>query len=206
MHDPQAAPSRPPQSRAGNAMERGRGAAVSGARRVLAEVGVRKATMAEVAVRGGLAKATLYNHVRTKEELLLLVVGDGVGRVMGAAAPALQRGDLAAALAAAAAALADDEVLVGLRRVEPGALVALLCLDDGPGWSPAREAVAAALDRADRASGPAAVDLVLRWLVSYLLAPGNAARRAASAELLARGVPVATRRTSFVESAAVPPP
>lgn len=206
MDDTRTAPLRPPQSRAGNAMDRGRSAAVAGARRVLAEVGVRRATMAEVAVRGGLAKATLYNHVRTKDELLRLVAGDGVGRVMGAAAPALQRGDLAAALAAAADCLAEDEVLIGLRRIEPASLVALLSVDDGPGWSPAREAVAAALDRADHASGPAPVDLVLRWLLSYLIAPGNAARRAASAELLARGIPVATRRTSFVESAAAPPP
>lgn len=182
-------------------MDRGRAAAVAGARRVIAEAGVRKTTMGEVAVRGGLAKATLYNHVRTKDELLRLVVGDGVGRVMTAAAVPLQRGDVAGALTAAAGCLADDEVLVGLRRVEPAALRPLVSVDDGPGWEPAREAVAAALDRVDRGSGPAVVDLVLRWLVSHITSPGNAARRASTAELLAAALPVATRRTAFAEPA-----
>ena len=51
-------------------MGRTRTAALDGARRVLAEHGLRKATMGDVAVRGGLAKATLYNHFRTKDDLV----------------------------------------------------------------------------------------------------------------------------------------
>ena len=57
---------RSPRSRGGNAMGRSRAAALDGARRVFAENGIRKASMADVAVRGGLAKATLYTHFRTK--------------------------------------------------------------------------------------------------------------------------------------------
>ena len=64
-------PERSPRSRAGNAMGRTRAAALDGARRVIAEHGLRKATMGDVAVRGGLAKATLYNHFRTKDELVV---------------------------------------------------------------------------------------------------------------------------------------
>ena len=131
-------------------MGRSRAAAIAGARRVIAERGVRKATMGDVAVRGGLAKATLYNHVRTKDELLVLVVDDAGDRVLAAAAGALGRGDLVTAFAVAAAELAGDELLVGLRRVEPTALLAVAAPGSGPGWDAARARVAAALHRAGR--------------------------------------------------------
>lgn len=181
-------------------MARSRAAAVAGARRVLVERGVRKATMGEVAVRGGLAKATLYNHVRTKDELLALVVGDGVGRVRDAASSAVGAGDLAAGLAAAAAEIAGDEVLIALRRTEPAALLALAAPGDGVGWEAARAATIEGLTTAGRSPDPAAVDLLLRWLVSHVLSPGRPAERAAAARLLADALPVAQRRTPFTDS------
>ena len=62
--------------RAGNAMQRARMAAIGGALEVLAAHGVKNLTMADVADAGGLARATLYNHVRDKESLLLLVIAN----------------------------------------------------------------------------------------------------------------------------------
>ena len=188
-------------------MGRSRAAAIAGARRVIAERGVRKATMGDVAVRGGLAKATLYNHVRTKDELLLLVVDDAGDRVLAAAAGALGRGDLVTAFAVAAAELAGDELLVGLRRVEPTALLAVAAPGSGPGWDAARARVAAALHRAGRQVEDGVVDLVLRWLLSFVVAPGTPAARAAAARVLAGALPAAgvlpgaAARTTFATPA-----
>ncbi len=179
-------------------MLRTRAAAIDGARRVLAERGVRRTTMSEVAVRGGVAKATLYNHVRTKADLLALVVEDARERVVAAAGAALSRGDLAGALTAAAEQLAQDEVLVGLRRVEPTALLPLVAPGDGPEWQAVRVAVCGALERADRATDGAAVDLVLRWLLSFVLSSGTAADRSGGARRLALALPARPARTAFL--------
>lgn len=182
-------------------MERSRAAAVVGARRVLAEHGVRKATMGEVALRGGLAKATLYNHVRTKAELLVLVGADGRTRVQAAAADGLTAGDLAAALNAAATTIATDEVLVGVRLVEPAALLALMEPGEGPEWAATREAVRCALGAAGRPAGTGVVDLVLRWLLSFALTPGTAEQRSGAAATLAAALPAGPSRTTFAAPA-----
>ena len=86
-----APPPRSPRSRAGNAMGRTRAAALDGARRVLTEHGVRKATMGDIAVRGGLAKATLYNHFRTKDEVVAALVAEPVVQPVETALPELER-------------------------------------------------------------------------------------------------------------------
>jgi AcrR family transcriptional regulator len=182
-------------------MGRSRSAAIEGARRVLAEHGVRKTTMGEVAIRGGLAKATLYNHVRTKDQLLTLVVTDGVARVATAAAAALAGAGLAAGLTAAADALAADEVLAGVRRTEPAALVPLAAPGSGAAWDEVRRLVGDALRSAGARPGRGEIDLVLRWLTSLVLAPGTAPERAAAAGALVVTLPAAASRTSF---AAVP--
>ena len=56
-------------TRAGNAMNRTRAGLLSGAARAFAEHGLRRSTMQSIAVAAGVAKATLYNHFRTKDEV-----------------------------------------------------------------------------------------------------------------------------------------
>jgi AcrR family transcriptional regulator len=76
------APVRPAgtRSRAGNAMGRTRQALLRGAAAAVAAHGTR-VTMAEVATAAGVAKATLYNHLRTREEVLQAVLANEVLRV-----------------------------------------------------------------------------------------------------------------------------
>jgi AcrR family transcriptional regulator len=189
-------PERSPRSRAGNAMGRTRAAALDGARRVLAERGVRKATMGDVAVRGGLAKATLYNHFRTKDDLVAGLVHDEVTE-LAADCRDLAADDLGVALTRAADAVATHPVLVGLRAVEPAALVAALAPGDGVGWDLVRAQVALVLDAGGRSGATEHVDLVCRWLASHVVAPGTQDTRAAQARLVAGAVPAAVRTTSF---------
>src|SRR3954447_15000654 len=61
------------RTRAGNAMDRTRAALLAGAARAVAASGT-KITMAQVATAAGVAKATLYNHFRTREAVLAALV------------------------------------------------------------------------------------------------------------------------------------
>ncbi len=177
-------------------MGRTRQAALDGARRVLAEHGLRKATMGDVAVRGGLAKATLYNHFRTKDDLVSGLVADDVAE-LGADCRDLARTDLAVALTRAADAVAGNAVLTGLRTVEPTALVGAAAPGSGARWDLVRAEVALVLDAADRSASPDHVDLVARWLAGHVLEPGSQDARAAQARLLAGALPAAVRTTTI---------
>jgi AcrR family transcriptional regulator len=181
-------------------MGRTRAAALDGARRVLAEHGLRKATMGDVAVRGGLAKATLYNHFRTKDELVSALVAEEVDE-LAADCRDLARDDLAVALTRAADAVATDPVLAGIRTAEPGALLGAAAPGDGARWDLVRAQVALVLDAGDRSQAPEHVDLVCRWLAGFVLEPGTQDARAAQARALAHGLPVAVRTTTFAAPA-----
>ena len=177
-------------------MGRSRAAALDGARRVFAENGIRKASMADVAVRGGLAKATLYNHFRTKSELVAGLVLDDVADLAQDCVD-LAKDDAAVALTRAADAVATNPVVVGLRTVEPNALLAAATVSDGQVWTEIRRHVGRLLDTADVSSAPENVDLVCRWLVSFLTAPGSSANRAEQARLISAAFPMAIRTTTF---------
>ena len=55
-------------------MGRTRDAALAGAVRSVAKYGARKSTMGDIAMLAGIAKATLYNHFRTKPEVYAATV------------------------------------------------------------------------------------------------------------------------------------
>ncbi|CAB4847166.1 unannotated protein [freshwater metagenome] len=182
-------------------MGRTRSAALDGARRVLGEVGLRKATMSEVAVRGGLAKATLYNHFRTKDDLVSGLLGAEVAD-LGADCRDLAAGDLAVALTRAADGVAGHVVLAGLRGVEPAALLGATSPGAGARWDLIRDEVSLILGAAGRSDEPEPVDLVCRWLASHVISPGTSDSRAAQARMIAWALPMAVRMTSFAEPSA----
>src|SRR3954467_4488632 len=84
---PPAAPVRAKgvHTRAGNAMNRTRAALLSGAARAV-EVSGTKITMAQVAAAAGVAKATLYNHFRTRDAVLGALVEHQVEAIIEAQA------------------------------------------------------------------------------------------------------------------------
>mgnify|MGYP003345674204 CR=1 FL=1 len=169
---------------------------MDGARRVFAEYGVRKATMADVATRGGLAKATLYNHVRNKDELVVALVLEDVSSLAEDCAD-LAGSDLAVALTRAADGVASHPVLVGLRQIEPAVLAAAASPTESTTWQQVRGHVSQVLAAAGRASEAEHVDLVLRWLSTFAVQPGHADARQAQARLVAAGLPQAVRTTTF---------
>jgi AcrR family transcriptional regulator len=128
------------------------------------------------------AKATLYNHFRTREAVLAALVEHEVDSIIAAQAGK----PLGVALVDAATAVATSPVRRGLARVEPAVLAALGHIDDtAPGWQRAREAVEAAL----AAEGRDGADTVLRWVASFLLTEASPEAIAADVAILMTGLP-----------------
>jgi AcrR family transcriptional regulator len=165
-------------------MARTRAAALDGAVRCIQKHGTRKATMSDIAAMGGIAKATLYNHFRTKDDVFVAVVHDQVNRLGAECLLAAAEG-LAPALALAAERIALHPAVRRVAAEEPAVLAALAVPGEGGAWSAARSAVAATLAATGADSSAAATDVVLRWLASHLFDPGTAAGRMAGAGLLA---------------------
>lgn len=168
------APLRDPglRTRSGNAMLRTRAAILDAAEACVARDGIRRTTMSGIATTGGVAKATLYNHFRTKDDVLAALAEARVGALAAACADR----PVAEALEHAAAVLRDCGALRRVAQEEPALLVPLAVPGEGRGWDAARAAVADLV-------GPGAAELVLRWLVSQLLwpaAPGTGASVAAA--------------------------
>jgi AcrR family transcriptional regulator len=173
--------------RAGNAMQRTRTAVLDGARRAIATSGT-AITMTQVAAECGIAKATLYNHFRSREALLDAVLVDEVDQLIEAA-----RGlPLADALAAVATRIGLSPVLAGIGSAEPAVLAAIARIDlSAPQWRRAADALRRELAQAHRAGG----ELVLRWLSSFIVTgldragSASVAAVAADASALVRALP-----------------
>ncbi len=167
------APVREPGTRArsGNAMARTRVALLQATGDCLARYGVRKTTMVDVAARSRVAKATLYNHFRTKDDLLVAYVEDRVAALARTAVDTAAVSGLAKALTEVADVLRDDPALRRAAREEPAVLAALAAPSASRGWAQARTGVADLLTASRVPAGAAEVALVLRWVTSQLLWP-----------------------------------
>jgi AcrR family transcriptional regulator len=169
-------------------MGRARAGILEGARRALAESGPRGLTMSGVADRGGVAKATVYNHFRDRNELLAALVADTVDQL---ARLALAAPDLTTALADAAGAAAALPELRGAVEHDPAVVAGLTRVGDGAGWVAGRSAVETLLARHDVDPSAARVELVLRWVTSVAVTGPAPESVAAEAALLVAGLSAA---------------
>jgi len=167
--------------------------------------GLKKTTMGQIAVAGGVAKATLYNHFRTKDDILAALVDSRVASLGEQAAGRAATHGLAAALEQVALQLAADPTLARLAGEQPVVLLPLTVPGQGRGWSLARAQVVAVLAAASAPTGPDAVDLVVRLLVSQVLWPASPAQaRTAAAAVAALLVPTASPVPTTSARPAVP--
>ncbi len=162
-------------TRSGNAMGRTRLGLLAGAARAFAEHGIRRSTMQSIAAAAGVAKATLYNHFRTKDEVVAALLATELDRltVLAEGLPLDQ------ALGTLSDELGAHPVLRRLVSTEPEVLVGLLAVD-ADRWAEltARLGGAVALD-ADGA------ELAGRWLLGVVLQPGRSTTRHRHAARLA---------------------
>jgi AcrR family transcriptional regulator len=185
-------------------MGRTRSALLQATADCVARYGIRKTTMVDVASKSGVAKATLYNHFRTKDDVLAALVEQHVADLVGVCVATAAAEGLVSALARAAEALATSAPLRKAADGEQGLLAPLVTPGDGRGWQLARDGVAAVLTAGRASSGPVEVELVLRWCASQLLWPvaGGAARSAADA--VVRGLGGGAAPGTTVAAAASP--
>lgn len=174
-------------------MARTRVGLLDATRSALAKYGARKATMGDVATVAGVAKATVYNHFRTRGELLLALADHDVASLLADLADRTEQVGLAPALAAAARTLGEHPVIRRLAEDEPG-LLAAVALPRGAAhqvWATARQALMAQIATI---TGPATVaegsEVVLRWLAAHLLWPGSPPETEAGARILVAGLAV----------------
>ena len=148
---------------------------LAGAARAFAQHGLRRSTMQSIAAAAGVAKATLYNHFRTKDEVAAALLAAELSRLTDLAAGL----PLDRALAALSDELGAHPVLRRLAETEPEVLAALLAVD-AERWAEltARLAEALAVD-VDGA------ELAGRWLLGVVLQPGRSTTRHRHAALLA---------------------
>ena len=170
-------------TRAGNAMGRTRLGLLAGATRAFAERGLRRSTMQSVAAAAGVAKATLYNHFRTKDDVARALLAAELERLTALAT----RLPLEEALIALSDELGGHPVLRRLVETEPDLLTALLALD-GAQWAVMVGRLRGALGLSEDGA-----ELVGRWLLGVVLQPGRSTTRRRTAALLvsAIGAPAA---------------
>ncbi len=168
-------------------MARTRGAILAATEACVAECGAHATTMSAVAVRGRVAKATLYNHFRTKAELFEAVI---LARIEACRTTALAAPDLLTAMRLTATTLRGLPAVAGLAQHDPAAQARLTAASDGPASAAARAAVTEVLARHGRTSDAAASGLMLRWLVSQLLWTGTQAEADLATSILTAGLPV----------------
>ena len=148
---------------------------LAGAAHAFAEHGLRRSTMQSIAVAAGVAKATLYNHFRTKDQVAAALLAAELDRLVALASGL----PLDQALAALADEVSTHPVLRRLIDTEPEVVTALLAVD-AERWAELTGRLAAALHLdADDA------ELTGRWLLGVVLQPGRSTTRRRHAARLA---------------------
>jgi AcrR family transcriptional regulator len=175
------------RTRSGNAMLRTRLAILDAAARCVERHGVRKTTMSDVSAEARIAKATLYNHFRTKDDLLAALVQSRIEQLTVECAELAGAG-LAPALEHAARSLGESAPLRRVAADEPATLALLGAPADGRLWDLARGGVATVLRESGAPSDPVAVAVVLRWLCGIVMWPAGADELAVGAGLITAGL------------------
>lgn len=163
------------RTRSGNAMLRTRVAILDAAAACIERCGVRRTTMSDVSTQARIAKATLYNHFRTKDDVVTALLAAELDRLttLAAARP------LDEALAMLSDEIGAHPVLRRLASTEPETLIGLLAVG-GERWSELTGRLGGALGLdAD------AAELAARWLLGVVLQPGRSTTRRRSAARLA---------------------
>jgi len=153
-------------------MGRTRVGILEAAGRAVEKYGVRRATMGDVASVAGIAKGTLYNHFRTKEAVYAAAVEAAVHN-LGEECITVAAEDLAEALALAADRISGSAALRRIATEEPTVLSALTSIGEDGAWVTARGMVCDVLRSGHAHDDAPTVDLVLRWLVSFVAVPGR---------------------------------
>lgn len=159
------------RTRAGNAMGRTRAALIEGALKSIAQHGTRGTSMAEVADLGQIARATLYNHFRRKNDIFYAVIEHEIEVLR---AQALTQNSARDAIGSIARYLSTSAPLRTIVEREPAVVTVLTTINDHELWQQARSALTDVLAKYATSEPDAThVDVILRWLLTQIAAPSN---------------------------------
>jgi AcrR family transcriptional regulator len=128
--------------------------------------------MIMIADRSRVARATLYNHFRDKEEILQALLDSEIMRMSELARSATHRSE---ALFLLSKDIFDNGALRKVAELEPHLIARMVTISESGKWSQVRSTLQSVL-YCSKESG----ELVLRWLLSQFFSPiPDSARRAA---------------------------
>jgi AcrR family transcriptional regulator len=137
-------------------------AILEGAKNLIATVGLTKMSMIEIADTSQVSRATLYNHYRDKESVLVALCDSEIRRLV---AIAQSGSNPTNALEALSLAVSSDPALAHMRTSDPAPLAQVLSATTSPLWIQFNGALAIILQSQILA------DLAMRWLIGQVLQP-----------------------------------
>ena len=148
-------------------MERSRKALLAGAREAIAQNGLTATSMVDIADFGQVARATLYNHFRSKDELWQALILD---EIENASAMFRAQTTFESGLSALATSIGANPMLRTIADDDPATLVALIKVNENPLWKEIYRRFSI-LAKERKVTDLATVDVAFRWLISQIAYP-----------------------------------
>ena len=164
----------PKYSLQASAHRRTEAAILEGTKSLIARSGIAGLSMIEIADHSEVSRATLYNHYRDKDSVLLALCEFELARLVETAQNAQ---DATSALEQISLQVSSDPALAAMRVQDPDQLSLALAKQDDDLW----KAFAIALNHL---LGEGKSSLALRWLLGQALHPINAQQSRAQAEAI----------------------
>ena len=150
-------------------------AILSGAKNLIATVGLAKMTMIEIADSSEVSRATLYNHYRDKDSVITALCESEMARLIAIANSAPNATD---ALELLSIQISTDTALSHMRTHDCAALTKGLAATNNPLWNNLTQVLGIIT------GSEVLANLVLRWLVGQVLNPLSPQESRLHAELL----------------------
>jgi AcrR family transcriptional regulator len=137
-------------------------AILEGAKELIANVGLKKMSMIEIADISQVSRATLYNHYRDKDSVVRALCESETERFVILAKESTTAID---ALEKLSIQVSQDLALANMRKTDPESLTLFLGSQEDRLW----KAISAAISLV--VPNPVAAELTLRWLIGQALHP-----------------------------------
>ena len=158
--------------------QRSRTAILSGAKKVIAQVGSYESNMLDIAEQAQVSRATVYNHFSDKEEMILTLVESEILRLATLAGSAENP---AAALFLLSREISIDPALRRMVETDPLDIAKFVTISDHPLWQ-------LVIEKTKEVFSPDNYSLVLHWLVGQIASPLSEDESAQQSNQLARAL------------------
>ena len=135
---------------------------MQGAKTLVAQHGLQRANMVDIADTSEVSRATLYNHFRDKSSVMRALLESEVERLLHIADDELST---EAVLTLISVEISRDAALATLRSTDPGVVTTLLSSVDDPLWLEIRAVLQHLVE------SPVLAELIQGWLLAQVTQP-----------------------------------